>query len=115
MIPISENERLEYVDEKDGVKYFYRALTGQHENKFYEIVAKDSKEKSIDERKAVTRELVDFLLIGWEATGKTPILPASGFPDDGHPSKCFSAVGNNQLVEWGLQVNRLTDVEAKNS
>ena len=114
MIPISENERLEHVDEKDGVKYFFRALTGQHENKFYEIVAKDSKEKTADERKAVTRELVDFLVIGWESTGKTPILPGSTFPDDGHPSKCFSAVGNNQLVEWGLQVNRLTDAEAKN-
>lgn len=114
MIPISENERLEHVDEKDGVKYFFRALTGEHENKFYEIVSKDSKDKSIDERKAVTRELVDFLVIGWESTGATPILPGSAFPEDGHPSKCFNAVGNNELVEWALKVNRLTVDESKN-
>lgn len=114
MIPICQNERLEYLDETDEIKYFFRALTGENESKFYEIASRDSKDKPIEERKAITRELVDFVLIGWEAVGNKKILPGSAFPDDGKPSKYFTAIQNNELLEIAIRVNRLTVEESKN-
>lgn len=112
MIPIHESERLPWDDPDDKVRYFFRAITGEHEVKFFDILARDSKEKSLDERRKILNDMIDFLLIGWEPAGGEIYLPS--FPADGKPSAFFNARSKNKLIEAAMEVNRLTEQDSKN-
>jgi hypothetical protein len=111
MIPIHQDERLEYIDEKDGVKYFFKALTGGNESKYAEIISRYSKDKPAEVIAGIENELVDYLLTGWEALDGRKV---SRFPEDGKPSSCFGRIDKNKLIDLAMQVNHLTDAEVKN-
>ena len=109
MIPLHENERLPY-DDPDGVRYFFRTLTGENENKYLEIITSDSPDRPLADRRKTLNDLVDFLLIGWEPIGEKKI---SIFPEDGKPSRFFNSTFKNAIVEQAMKSNNLSLPEKK--
>lgn len=111
MIPINENERIPFED-KDGVRYFFRALTGENEYKFYDILTKDDEKKPIEERRKVLDEAIDFVLLGWEPIGDVKM---SAFKEGQRPSSCFGKSNKDRLLSIALDVNNIGNVDSKNS
>jgi hypothetical protein len=99
MIPISQDDRLTFDDDKSGVRYFVKPITGDNELEFYRISKKSTKEMIKEELWPIVDELIDFFVTGWEGIGKK----VNSFPENGKPSKYMTWEIKNKLIDFATQ------------
>lgn len=112
MIPLSGNDRLLFIDEKNGITFFIKPIVGENEEAYLDIMEKFKPGMTNREQLPILNELFNFLVIGWECKGKGKEVKA--FPSDGNPARLFHYKFKDTLTNHAIDLNGLGIEETKN-
>lgn len=108
MIPVSQDEKIVYNDEKSGVRYFFKTLTGSNEHEYLDLIECLNRDSDKKTQREILDKAFNFMVIGWEGSN----LPV--FPTDNNPSRFFKIRQKDFLFAKAIELNNLTDEEIKN-
>lgn len=109
VIPMDENERLEYLDKDSNITYLIRPIIGETEIQSQDIMSMLRTETDNIKSMKLIDQLFNIFVTGWRSTNKLP-----EFPSDNNPSRFFPFAFKNDMINIAYRLSNLSDDEKKN-